>query len=220
MRKTIRRFIRKLVLAVIVPLRRLSDEFAESDLPEFGNTPKNLIIELPRRIYDADKMFIGDNVLIGPGALLVAQTHYPTEVMQHPQEPQPVQTFNPRITIGDRVTSTGGLTLAAMREITIEDDVMFASNVMVSDGLHGFDNANEPYKYQRMCKIAPVKIGRGCWIGQNVVIMPGVTIGELSIVGANSVVTRSIPARTIAVGAPVKVIKQWDEATQRWVICE
>ena len=107
-----------------------------------------------------------------------------------------------------------------MCDITIEDDVMFASNINISDGLHGYETAEEPYKFQPMGHIAPVTIKRGCWIGQNVVVMPGVTIGELSIIGANSVVTRSIPARSIAVGAPTKVIKQWDEGTQRWVACE
>jgi len=110
-----------LVLAVIAPLRRLSSEFAENDLPKSGNRPRNLKIELPRRIYAEDRRFIGDDVLIGPSALLVTQTHYPTEVMQHPLEPRPVQTFSLRITIGNRVTSIGDLTLAAMSGITIDE---------------------------------------------------------------------------------------------------
>jgi acetyltransferase-like isoleucine patch superfamily enzyme len=97
---------------------------------------------------------------------------------------------------------------------------MFASNVHITDGLHGYENANEPYKYQKLFRIAPIRIKRGCWIGQNVVILPGVTIGELTIIGANSVVTKNIPDRCIAVGAPAKVIKTWDENTQRWVSVE
>jgi acetyltransferase-like isoleucine patch superfamily enzyme len=68
-----------------------------------------------------------------------------------------------------------------------------------------------------MFRIAPIVIKRGCWIGQNVVIMPGVTIGELSIIGANSVVTGNIPPRSIAVGAPARVIKTWDAASRAWV---
>jgi acetyltransferase-like isoleucine patch superfamily enzyme len=127
------------------------------------------------------------------------------------------QEFDPKIVIGNRVTATGRLTLAAHAQITIEDDVLFAANVNLTDGLHGFEHADEPYKYQPIFRIAPIVIKRGCWIGQNVVIMPGVTIGELSIIGANSVVTQSIPARCIAVGAPARVIKKWDEATGRWV---
>jgi acetyltransferase-like isoleucine patch superfamily enzyme len=193
------------------------EAFAEEDLPRFANNPKNLKIELPRRIYDAHLIHIGDNVSIGPGALLVPQTLYPTSVMSHPEKNHDVQTFDPRIVIGNRVTSTGMLTVTALQEVTIEDDVMFALNVLISDGVHGFENANEPYKYQEMWKITPVVIKRGCWIGQNVVIMPGVTVGEMSIIGANSVVTGSIPDRCIAVGAPARVIKKWDEDTRKWV---
>jgi len=106
--------------------------------------------------------------------------------------------------------------ISALREIVIEDDVMFASNIWICDGLHGYENVNLPYKYQPMFRIAPIKIGRGCWIGQNVVIMPGVTIGELSIIGANSVVTNNIPDRSIAVGSPARIVKRWNEETQSW----
>ncbi len=187
-----------------------------SDLPRFANMPRNLAIELPRRIYDAQCMHIGDDVKIGPGSLLVAQTHYPTDIMRHPLDTRAPQRFDPEIVIGNRVTSTGGLTLAAMHRIVIEDDVMFAANVLVSDGLHGFDGVETPYKYQPMGRIAAVTIKRGCWIGQNAVVMPGVTIGEMSIIGANSVVTHDVPAYSIAVGAPARVIKRWDAKHGAW----
>ena len=136
--------------------------------------------------------------------------------MQHPEKKEVRQHFNPRISIGSRVTSTGHLQIAAMKEIIVEDDVMFASNVNMTDGLHGYQHVDEPYKYQDMFRIEPITIKKGCWIGQNVVILPGVTIGELTIIGANSVVTRSIPDRCIAVGAPAKVIKKWDPTTGTW----
>ena len=92
-----------------------------------------------------------------------------------------------------------------------------AANVFIGDYQHGFARVDEPYKEQAFQSIAPIKIGRGTWLGQNVVVMPGVTIGDYVIVGANSVVTRSLPARTMAVGIPAKVIKIWDEAVGRWV---
>jgi acetyltransferase-like isoleucine patch superfamily enzyme len=190
---------------------------AEADLPRFANNPKNLRIMRPRRLFSTHRIYMGNDVSIGPGALLVPQVHYPSSVMRHPDEKHAVQTFDSKIVIGNRVTSTGLLTIAAMQEITIEDDVMFSSNVLVSDGMHGFENASVPYKYQKMWKIAPIVIKRGCWLGQNVVVMPGVTIGELSIVGANSVVTRSIPPRSIAAGVPACVIKRWDETAGKWI---
>ncbi len=77
--------------------------------------------------------------------------------------------------------------------------------------------ANEPYKYQRVSRIAPIVSKCGHWKGQNVVVMSSVTIGELTIIGANSVVTHSIPSRSIAVGAPATVVKQRDAPQRRRV---
>jgi acetyltransferase-like isoleucine patch superfamily enzyme len=106
--------------------------------------------------------------------------------------------------------------IGAVRQVDIGDDVLFAFNVTILDNLHGFENPYEPYKYQPLQRIAPVEVSRGCWIGQNTVILPSVKIGEMSIIGANSVVTHSVPERSIAVGAPARVIKQWDEKSGQW----
>ena len=91
--------------------------------------------------------------------------------------------------------------------------------IHINDCSHGYSNANEPYKYQEVSANSFIVIGKGSWVGQNVVILPGVKIGKYSIIGANSVVSRSIPARSIAVGAPAKVIKKWEDTTQKWVSC-
>lgn len=212
-----RELTRRFAIKLGILIHKVNHRIAHETLPKFGNTPQNVRIDLPRRIVNSERMFLGNDICLGPGSFLIAVTHYPTISMQHPEREQPRQSFSPRITIGNRVTSTANLQIAAMREITIEDDVMFASNINITDGLHGYENANKPYKYQKMFRIAPVLIRRGCWIGQNAVILPGVTIGEFAIVGANSVVTKSIPDRCIAVGAPAKVVRKWDGTTQRWI---
>ncbi len=189
----------------------------EEPLPKFGNEPTNLTIQQPRTICNPENIFFGDDVWLGRGSLLIAITRYPGSSMAHPLRQQDVQYFTPTISVGSRVTATAGLQIAAMGEVTVEDDVMFASNINITDGLHGYESAHEPYKYQKMFRIAPIRVKRGCWIGQNVVILPGVTIGELSIVGANSVVTKSIPDRCIAAGSPARVIKRWDESSRQWI---
>lgn len=91
--------------------------------------------------------------------------------------------------------------------ITIEDDVLIGSGVHIYVTNHNFDNPEIPIYYQGHYPSEPVVLKKGCWIGANVIILPGVTVGENSVIGAGSVVTRSVPDRVVAAGIPVKVIK-------------
>ena len=211
-----RRILRRLMTELGVLLHEAQPAIAARTLPKFANKPRDLTIELPRRIINPELLYLGDYVWLGPGCFITAVRHYPSPSLRHPKKEHAVQTFSPRIRIGDRVTSSGNLVIGAASQVDIGDDVLFALNVTILDNLHGYETPYEPYKYQALQGIAPVAVGRGCWIGQNVVILPAVKIGEMSIIGANSVVTQSIPERSIAVGAPARVIKQWDEKSRRW----
>ena len=213
----LRRIRDELLIRLAVMTDRHRDAVAARLLPRFANSPTNVHISFPRTIVNAHRIHLGNDVWLGPNSLLIALEKYPGKPLRHPDRPQPLQTFESKLTIGNRVTATSALQVSAHLEVTIEDDVLFASNIFVSDGMHGHETATEPYKYQPIGQIAPVSIKRGCWIGQNVVVLPGVTIGELSIVGANSVVTRSIPPRAIAMGTPARVVKTWDETRGEWV---
>jgi acetyltransferase-like isoleucine patch superfamily enzyme len=217
MRKMINSLIQKLIIKLGVKLQQYQNQIARASLPKFANDPKDLMIELPRRIIQPEHMTIGDNVSLGPGSFLIATTRYPSKTMQNLDNPVPVQLFHPKISIGNRVTATADLQIAAQSEIIIEDDVMFASNIHINDGAHGYETADIAYKYQKISKVAPITIKKGCWIGQNVMIMPGVTIGEFTIIGANSIVKESIPAKCIAAGNPAKVVKRWDEQAENWI---
>lgn len=123
------------------------------------------------------------------------------------------------IRIGKRCYIGFGFTALAYAEgsITVGDDVLMASNVMITNENHGIDPESEiPYMDQPLsCK--DVAIGDGCWIGENVGILPGVTIGKKCIIGAGSIVTKSVPDYSIAVGNPAKVIKQYDFSKHDWV---
>lgn len=215
--KWIEKIFAKIGILVACHSQRYQATVGRKLLPRFANNPRNVNIDLPRNIVNPDRIFLGNDIYIGPNSLLIALTGYPGPTMQHPDRKGTKQTFNSRISIGSRVTSTGQLQVAAMSEVIIEDDVMFATNVNITDGFHGYTRTDEPYKYQEIIRIQPITIKRGCWIGQNVVIFPGVTIGEMTIIGANSVVTKSIPDRCIATGAPAKVMKKWDEVSGEWV---
>ena len=213
-------FMQKLAIRWCAYCQKLEGMVARKTLPQFANNPRNVSIELPRRIVNPERITMGDDVNLGPNALLIAVTGYPGPTMQHPQRCERKQAFDSHISIGSRVTSTGQLQVAAMSRITIEDDVMFATNVNITDGFHGFTHTREAYKYQELFRIQPIIIGQGCWIGQNVVVSPGVTIGSMTIVGANSVVTKSLPDRCIAVGSPARVVKIWDDRKEAWVSAE
>ena len=118
--------------------------------------------------------------------------------------------------MGQRVTATASLQIVAFARVTVEDDVMFAANVFVCDATHSAERGDVPYKYQGMTEPVPIRIGHGSWIGQNVVITPGVSIGAQCVVGANSVVTASIPDHSVAIGVPARVVRSWDPSTGRW----
>lgn len=119
-----------------------------------------------------------------------------------------------KIRIGSRVTIRPNTMLFGEAltgldcSIIIEDDVLIGSGVHIYVSNHRFDNPNVVIIDQGHYIEEQVILKKGCWIGANVTILPGVTIGENSVIGAGSVVTKSIPDRVVAVGVPAKVIKE------------
>lgn len=196
-------------------IRRVEDEIDRRSLPSFANTPENLQFQSPRRISNPQCIWIGDDVSLGPGCFLSATKRYPGKFMQGAPCVE-VQEFDPIIRIGNRVSATGHLTIGATQLVEIADDALLAAHIFISDNQHGHSNVDLPFKYQPLDKISPVHIGRGCWIGEHVVIMPGVAIGEFSIIGANSVVTESVAPRSIAVGSPARIVRTWKSSANKW----
>jgi acetyltransferase-like isoleucine patch superfamily enzyme len=87
---------------------------------------------------------------------------------------------------------------------------LFASNIFITDHYHGetaFDNMNIRPSLRKIYSKGAVVIEENVWVGQNVSIMPDVTIGKGCIIGANSVVTHNIPPFSVAAGVPAKVLK-------------
>ena len=127
------------------------------------------------------------------------------------------QKLQPCLIIGDHVRCVGGCRITCAGNISIEDDVLLGPEVFITDHNHGM-NPDYPGGYSRQpLIIKDVRIGKGVWLGQRVCVMPGVTIGEHSIIGANSVVTKDIPPHTIAAGCPAKVVKIWNSVNNEWI---
>ena len=112
-----------------------------------------------------------------------------------------------RIRIGSGSFLNINVMVAAVELVEIGDHCMLANGCFVSDADHRFDDPGVPVTYQGFTTKGPTRIGDNVWCGANVVVTSGVTIGERCVIGANSVVTRDIPAFSIAVGAPARVIR-------------
>jgi acetyltransferase-like isoleucine patch superfamily enzyme len=110
--------------------------------------------------------------------------------------------------IGEGTILNLGCMVAATERIEIGSHCMFANYCFVADAEHRYDRDDVPLTWQGMQPKGPVHIGDNCWFGTNVAITGGVTIGEHTVVGANSVVTRDLPAGVVAAGAPARVIRE------------
>lgn len=121
-----------------------------------------------------------------------------------------------KIAIGSNCYFGFHLSILAGGSINIGDDVLIASNVLITSENHGMNPESEiPYMNQPLeCK--DVSIGDGTWIGEKVSILPGVSIGKKSVIGTNAVVTKSIPDYSMALGIPARVIKKWNFEKHEW----
>ena len=126
-----------------------------------------------------------------------------------------------KISFGNNVKIGDDVHIASARSIYIGDNVLMASHIFISDLEHGKYSGNNQTSPEvspdvRELNSEEVRIGHNVWIGENVVILKGVTIGDGCVIGANSVVNRSVPEKTIVVGAPARVIKKYDSRTNSW----
>lgn len=129
---------------------------------------------------------------------------------------------NKRLHFGSNVQLNDSVHFVCMDSIVVGDNVLIASHVFVSDCSHGSYKGDERDSSpmvpptEREYPTSPIVIERNVWIGEGVVVMPGVTIGEGSVIGAHTIVNKDVPKYSIAVGTPMKVIKKFDFETNRW----
>jgi acetyltransferase-like isoleucine patch superfamily enzyme len=104
-----------------------------------------------------------------------------------------------RVRIGDRVAINSFAKIFGHGGVEVGDDAQIGPGTLITTTDHDFRRDLE-------ASFHPVVIGKRAWIGANVTVLPGVTIGDYAVVGAGSVVNKSIPAYAIAVGVPARVI--------------
>jgi len=136
---------------------------------------------------------IGEKVSIQSGCRIEAFDYYQN------------QKFSPLVIIGNNVSFNYNCHLGAINKIVIKDNVLFGSNILITDHSHGdfsFESLSLPPVNRPLISKGAVIIEENVWICENVSILPNVSIGKNSIIAANSVVTKSIPANVLAAGNP------------------
>ncbi|BCS95198.1 hypothetical protein DSLASN_08300 [Desulfoluna limicola] len=110
-----------------------------------------------------------------------------------------------KIMLGDNIRLNRGVTLTSYAQVRIGSFTIVGEFSSIRDANHGMEMGT-PMRLQPHTS-APITIGRDVWIGRGSCILPGVTIGDGTIIGANSVVTQDIPSHTIAAGAPARILR-------------
>ena len=117
------------------------------------------------------------------------------------------------VVIGDRTRI--GLSNTIIGPVKVGNDVRLAQNVVLSGLNHNYTEIDSPIHAQGV-STNPIVIEDETWIGANVVVVPGVTIGKHAVIAAGSVVTKNIPDYSVAAGNPARILKQYDVETKTW----
>jgi acetyltransferase-like isoleucine patch superfamily enzyme len=157
----------------------------------------SLIMWPPTTIFNERYISIGRDTLIGPGVALSAGMVPGQECIT-----------SPVVSIGDRCLIGRNSGIVGHLSVTIGDDVWTGHHVYITDQNHGYEDLGTTISRQSQPERA-VSIGSGSWLGHGSVVLPGVTIGRHVVVGANSVVTRDLPDRCVAVGSPARVVRRY-----------
>ena len=166
----------------------LNEQLAYLDLmDEYNRTPRRLMKE---RAAMLPKLFaeVGENCFI--------------------ESPYFANWGGHHVHLGSNVYANAGLTLVDDTHIYIGDNTMLGPNVVLATAGHPIDPTLRAKGLQYNL---PVRIGRNCWLGAGVVVMPGVTIGDNTVIGAGSIVTKDIPSGVVAVGNPCRVLREVGE---------
>lgn len=150
------------------------------------------ILHRPDWIYGPHKIAIGDHVVIHKSAWLS---------VERPAWGRP----GPVLRIGSGVGIRSYCTISAAESVVLEDNVLVAGHASVVDSDHTQGGPSEQVVFNPLVT-APVRIGRGSWIGERCSILRGSDIGAHCVIGANSVVRGYIPDHSVAVGAPARVV--------------
>jgi len=163
-----------------------------------GSCGSGSIVHFPAVVIGHHRIELGRDVTINSGAFISVA------------EEAEGKRYDPRLTIGDRVTLGSGAVIACNGSVEIGDDVLTADRVFIGDTYHEYRDVTRPIARQGLADPRPVAIGSGAFLGIGCAILPGVILGEGAYVGAGAVVTRDVPSHAVVAGNPARVIRRWD----------
>lgn len=165
---------------------------------EFKGCGKNFRSEGFYKLNGAKNITIGDNVIMGHNIVLETNSSYGE------------QTFSPIISIGNNTSFQDDCHITCINKIIIGNSVRVGRKCLFSDNAHGASDISlmdmDPLRRPLTSK-GPIVIEDNVWVGEMCCVMPGVTIGRGSIIGANAVVTKDVPPYSVVVGPAGKIIK-------------
>lgn len=155
-------------------------------------------------VHNPDRIHLGKGVGIG------SYTYLGPVVEDHGNK------YDPSITIGAGTWVGKHCSIAAIGDLKIGKNVLFAGYVHITDHSHGYEDITRPITPQPLITKGSVVIEDDCWLGFNCEILSGVHIGKHSIVAARSVVTKDVPSYSIVAGNPARIVKQYNFETKKW----
>ncbi|CEK19148.1 acyltransferase [Chthonomonas calidirosea] len=172
--------------------------------PMFKKLGKGTAIRKPLLILNPHCIQIGEHVLIREGARLEA-------IITDPQK-------QPLLVIGDRTNIEQNVHIVCHRKVVIGSQVTITGNCAIVDVHHPYEDIHDPRKIgERMPQEDSfVEIQDGAFLGMGSVVLPNVTIGHKAVIGANSVVTKSVPDYCVAAGVPARILRRYDPDRGEW----
>jgi len=171
---------------------------------DFASFGRNSILYPPFYSSNVTGVRVGEDCVISAGSWIYSIKEYAGT------------THDGHIHIGDGTYIGRYAHIIATQHVSIGNNVVIADGIYISDNLHGLDNMKSRIFEQPLRNPGPVIIQDNVLLGEHVCVLPNVEIGEHSVVGSNSVVTKDVPAYSIAVGSPARVIKRYDLKAKEW----